>query len=176
MTALTQRCTLPGSVRARRAPARTSDVVAALVLGSVLTSGAIAAAVAGSASAHADPVGSSITNVLGGAGAGNNTITSAIAQVGQAFCPLLVEPGSNLASSATQAGGYGGLAPTIVGAVAGMAIKAQCTNAMTQLANGDVGPLLQLMTMMNPSMATPALPGSVAAQPLPFTLPTMPSS
>jgi hypothetical protein len=176
MTALNQRCTSFGPVKTRRAPARTADVVAALVLGSIITSGAIAAAVTGSASAHADPIGSSVTSILGGAGAGNNTITSAIAQVGQAFCPLLVEPGSNLASGATQAGGYGGLAPTIVGAVAGMAIKAQCANAMTQLANGDFGPLLQLMTMINPSMATSALPGAVATQSLPFALSAIPNS
>jgi hypothetical protein len=52
-----------------------------------------------------------------------------------------------------------------------MAIKAQCANAMTQLANGDFGPLLQLMTMINPSMATSALPGAVATQSLPFALP-----
>ncbi|MET0705175.1 MAG: hypothetical protein ABWY93_36455, partial [Mycobacterium sp.] len=105
-----------------------------IVLRPVLISGAIviAATVWASTPAHADPVDSSYTGVLSSVGIGNNgPLSTAIAQVGQAICPLLVQPGSSVASSAIQAGGNGGLAPTIGGAVAGMVIQSQCPNAMT---------------------------------------------
>ncbi|MET0699246.1 MAG: hypothetical protein ABWY93_06230, partial [Mycobacterium sp.] len=74
----------------------------------------------------------------------------------------LVQPGSSVASSAIQAGGNGGLAPTIGGAVAGMVIQSQCPNAMTHLANGNLAPLMQLLGMSN----TLGVPGAAAVAPL----------
>jgi hypothetical protein len=145
----------------------------ALVLRPVLISAAIlVAAVAWSAPAQADPVDSSFTNVLGNAGVGDSgLIVNAIAQMGQAICPLLVQPGSDLASGATQLSGNGGLAPTIAGAVTGMAIQATCPNAMTQLANGNIAPLLQLLGMANAPASPFGLPGAGVTSPLPLSLP-----
>jgi hypothetical protein len=153
----------------RRAGAATVTIIATAdtVLRPVLISAAIMiAAIAWSTPAHADPVDTSYTNVLNSVGIGNNgPISSAIAQVGQSICPLLVKPGSSLASNAIQASGNGGLAPTIGGAVAGMVIQAECPNAMTQLANGNLGPLLQLLGMNNTSSSPFELPGTNATSP-----------
>jgi hypothetical protein len=126
----------------------------------------IAATVWSTTPAHADPVDSSYTSVLSSIGIGNNgPLSTAIAQVGQSICPLLVQPGSSVASNAIQASGNGGLAPTIGGAVAGMVIQAECPSAMTQLANGNLGPLMQLLGMNNTS--TPfGLPATAATSPL----------
>jgi hypothetical protein len=160
-----------GTGRAKCAIAR---IAVAMVLPAVVTVAAIVtAAIAGSAPAHADPVDGSLTNILSTVGIGNNgPISSYIAQVGQAICPLLVKPGSSLVSNATQAGGYGGIAPTITGAVAGMAIQAECPNAMTQLANGNFGPIMQLMGAANGASSSSSpfgLPGAAATSP--FGLP-----
>jgi hypothetical protein len=153
----------------RRAGVTTVNIIATAdtVLRPALISGAIMiAAIAWSTPAHADPIDSSYANVLNGVGIGNNgPISSAIAQVGQSICPLLVKPGSSLASNAIQAGGNGGLAPTIGGAVAGMVIQAECPNAMTQLANGNLGPLLQLLGMDNASSSPFGLPETGATAP-----------
>lgn len=164
MTALTHhtRRSVRRSARTRRAGAATVDLIALAdtVLRPVLISAAImVAAIAWSTPAHADP-DSSYTTVLNSVGIGNNgPVSSAIAQVGQSICPLLVKPGSGLASSAIQASGNGGLAPTIGGAVAGMVIQAECPNAMTQLSNGDFGPLLQLLGVNGASSSPLGLPG-----------------
>lgn len=153
----------------RRAGVVTVTIIATAdsVLRPILISAAImTAAVAWSTPVHADPVDSSYTNVLNSVGIGNNgPVSTAIAQVGQSICPLLVKPGSGLASNAIQASGNGGLAPMIGGAVAGMVIKAECPNAMTQLANGNVGPLLQLLGMNNASSSPFGLPGTGTPSP-----------
>jgi hypothetical protein len=144
-----------------------------MVLPAVLgVAAVVAAAIAGSAPAHADPVDGSLTNVLSTVGIGNNgPLSSYIAQIGQAICPLLVKPGSQMVSSATQGAGYGGIAPTITGAIAGMAIQAECPNAMTQMANGNFGPIMQLLGAANGgSTSLPGLPGAAAASP--FGLPS----
>ena len=148
----------------RRAGATTVKIIATAdtVLRPFLISAAImVAAIAWSTPAHADPIDSSYTDVLSSVGIGDNgPISSAIAQIGQSICPLLVKPGSSLASNAIQASGNGGLAPTIGGAVAGMVIQAECPNAMTQLANGNLGPLLQLLGMNNTPSSPFGLPGT----------------
>ncbi|MCW2630455.1 hypothetical protein [Mycobacterium sp.] len=92
----------------------TVDVIAAavVVLRPVVVSvGIVAAAVTWATPARANPVGDSISTVLNTVGIGNNgPISSVIAQIGQSICPLLVQPGSNFASDATQMSGNGGLA------------------------------------------------------------------
>jgi hypothetical protein len=101
----------------------------------LVTVAVLTAAMASSTPAHADPAGSALDNI--GADDGN-PISDAIAQVAQSFCPILVQPGSSLASSAAQASGHGGAAPPIAGFLAGMAIKAQCPGFMTSVANGNM--------------------------------------
>jgi hypothetical protein len=164
-----------GRAGTRRVGAATVNIIATAdcVLRPVLISGAIMiAAIAWSTPAHADPVDSSYSSVLNSVGIGNNgPVSTAIAQVGQSICPLLVKPGSSLASNAIQASGNGGLAPTIGGAVAGLVIQTQCPNAMTQLANGNVGPLLQLLGMNNASSSPFGLPGAGTTAPSFFGAP-----
>jgi hypothetical protein len=158
--------------RTGRAKGAVARIAVAMVLPAALAVAAvITAAIAGSAPAHADPVDGSLTNVLSTVGIGNNgPISTYIAQIGQAICPLLVKPGSQMVSSATQGAGYGGIAPTITGAVAGMAIQAECPNAMTQLANGNFGPIMQLLGAANGGSTSPlGLPGAAASSP--FGLP-----
>src|SRR3954470_18033042 len=132
----------PARVRTGRTQIGAVDVIAAsaLVLRPVVVSVAIVvAAVTWSTPAHADPIDDSITSVLSTVGIGNNgPISSAIAQIAVSLCPLLVQPGSQFASTATQASGNGGLAPPIAGFVAGQVIQSQCPAFMTALANGQL--------------------------------------
>lgn len=164
----------------RRVGVTTAKVIVVVdaVLRPVLIAGAILiAAVTWSSPAQAEPVGGSYTDVLGSTGiAGNGTIANAIAQVGQALCPLLVQPGSGLASNALAAGGNGGLVSSVGGAVAGMVIQSQCPNAMAQLANGNVAPLMQLLGMSNAALpaglpATGAIPPNFGIPPAATTNP-----
>jgi hypothetical protein len=110
----------------------------------VVTAGILVAAVSWATPAKADPggtsaVGSSISTVLNTVGIGNNgPVSSAIAQVGQSFCPMLVQPGSNFASSAMSMSGNGGLGGPIAGFLAGQAIQAECPAFMTAISNGTM--------------------------------------
>jgi hypothetical protein len=105
----------------------------------IVTAAVVAAAVSATPAAHADSVGDAMAPVLNGAGIGNNgPVSSAIAQVGQSICPMLVKPGSSFASSAAQVSGHGGLAPPLAGFLAGMAIQSQCPSFMTSVANGNM--------------------------------------
>jgi hypothetical protein len=98
------------------------------------------------ASANAD---GDVSSLLSGIGIGNNgPISQAIAQIGTSICPLLVQPGSQLASTATTASGHGGLGSQLAGGVAGLAIQSQCPNFMTSLANGDFSVLSNAASMM----------------------------
>jgi Protein of unknown function (DUF732) len=104
----------------------------------MVTLGVVAAAVGSTPAAHADSTGAAMAPVLNGVGIGNNgPVSSAIAQVGQSICPMLVKPGSSFASSAAQVSGHGGLAPPLAGFLVGMAIQAQCPSFMTSVANGN---------------------------------------
>jgi hypothetical protein len=145
------------------------DVIAAcaMVLRPVVVSVAvIAAAMTWTAPAHADPIGDSITTVLNSIGIGNSgPISTAIAQVGQSICPLLVQPGSNFASNATQLSGNGGLAPPIAGFLTGMAIQTECPAFITSIANGN------LTGAISPPVPF-SLPGA-SPPPIPVQLPGM---
>jgi hypothetical protein len=136
----------------------------------VVSIGVITVAATLATTAHADPSGPSNTSVLNDIGIGNNgPVSTAIAGVGQSICPMLVQPGSNVATMASQMGGNGGLTPAITGFLAGMAIQAACPSMMTSLANGNMPfPL----PGANPAPPLPfGLPGANPAPPLPFGLP-----
>ena len=62
----------------------------------------------------------------------------AIAQPGQSVCPMLVQPGSDIASNLTQFSGNGGFAPLIVGSLAAAAIQSQCPGVVNSVANGNL--------------------------------------
>jgi len=104
------------------------------------------------ASAKADAGDASLLNDFG---IGNNgAISQIIAQIGTSLCPMLVQPGSQVVSTATTASGHGGLGSQLAGGVAGLAIQTQCPNFMTSLANGDLSVLSNAASMLG--MAAPA--------------------
>jgi len=137
----------------------------------IVTLAVFAAAMGVSPHAHADGVGDAMAPVLNSAGIGNNgPVSGAIAQVGQSICPMLVKPGSGLASGAAQISGNGGLAPPLAGFLVGMAIQSQCPSFMTSVANGN-------MPFPIPG-GIPGLPGGIpgaAPAGLPFGQPAAPS-
>jgi hypothetical protein len=146
----------------------------------VVTAAVFTAALASTPAAHADSAGDAMAPVLNGVGIGNNgPISSAIAQMGQSICPMLVKPGGSLASNAAQISGNGGLAPPMAGFLASMAIQAECPGFMTSVANGNMpfpipganGPGLPLGLPGAPSPGPqPLLPGinPAGGQPRPF--------
>jgi hypothetical protein len=150
----------PAKPKVGRTQVNSVDIIAgsASVLRPLIVSlGVIGAAMVWSPSAKADIVG----DALGDIGIGNNgPVSSAIAQVGTSICPMLVQPGSQMASNLTQASGNGGLAPPVAGMVTSMAIQSQCPAFMTALANGNL-PALMGGGIPSPPLGggTPGLPG-----------------
>jgi hypothetical protein len=149
----------PAKPKIGRTQVNSVDIIAAsaTVLRPLIVSLAvIGAAMVWSPNAKADIVG----DALGDIGIGNNgPISSAIAQVGTSICPMLVQPGSAMASNLTQASGNGGLAPPVAGMVTQMAIQSQCPAFMTALANGNLPALMGGGIPTSPPGGTPALPG-----------------
>ncbi|MDT5336336.1 MAG: hypothetical protein QOD90_1841 [Mycobacterium sp.] len=136
----------------------------------VVTLGIAAAAVMWPSHANADVATDSGTSALNGVGIGNNgPVSTAIAGAGQSICPMLVQPGSQLATMAAQVSGQSGLAPTIAGWVATMVIQTQCPGWMTSLSNGQMPAGLNTLT----NVAGPALglPSTTPGSQLPFALP-----
>jgi hypothetical protein len=136
----------------------------------VVTLGIAAAAVMWPSHANADVTTDSGTSALNGVGIGNNgPVSTAIAGAGQSICPMLVQPGSQLATTAAQISGQSGLAPTIAGWVATMVIQTQCPGWMTSLSNGQMPAGLNTLT----NVAGPALglPSTTPGYQLPFALP-----
>ncbi|MCX2929422.1 hypothetical protein ORI20_04000 [Mycobacterium sp. CVI_P3] len=120
-----------------------------------VSAGVVAATAVWPASAGADPTDPAYSSVLNAVGIGNNgPITQLIEQIGQQICPLIVKPGGNLVSNATTASGHGGLASQVTGFVAEQAIKSQCPAVMTELANGNFAPLVQLLSTANQASGT----------------------
>ncbi len=176
MTATTEVTYRRRPVAARRGRPKTGrtqvgsvDVIAtsAAVLRPVVVAGAIvAAALMWGPRAHADVVHDALNDV----GIGNNgPVSSAIAEVGTSICPLLVQPGSQMASTATQMSGNGGIAPPLAGFATQVAIQTQCPAFMTALANGNIPALmnggLPVTPPGLPSIPGVGLPGATAAVP-----------
>jgi hypothetical protein len=147
----------------------------------MVTAAVFTVALAAVPAAHADSVGDAMAPVLNGVGIGNNgPVSSAIAQMGQSICPMLVKPGGSLASNAAQISGHGGLAPPMAGFLASMAIQAECPGFMTSVANGNMpfpipgagGPGLPLgLPGVPPTAPQPLLPGLNPAGAQPGLLP-----
>ncbi|MEY8018553.1 hypothetical protein [Mycobacterium servetii] len=136
-----------------------------------VTAGVAAAGAMSLAPAHADPPTDPITSVLGGAGTGGGSFNDTLAGIGQSLCPMLVQPGAQLATIASQLSGKPGLPPEMVGAVASMAIQAECPGVMTSLANGQMPSVLGGLGG-NSGMPLPLqLPGLSPAAPSPLQVP-----
>lgn len=125
----------------------TSAVIRVLAL----TGATVGLATALPATANAD---NGTTTLLSEIGIGDNgALSQAIAQIGISMCPLLVQNGSQVVSTATTANGQGALGSQLAGGVAGLVIQSQCPNFMTSLANGDFSVLTNAASMLG--MTTP---------------------
>ena len=150
------------------------DTTVRLLYPMVATAGVMFAALMWPGSAHADPL--LPTPAVPGTAAATNAgpIKNAVAEFGQSLCPMLVKPGSNLATNASQLQGNPGLTNTIAGAATGMAIQMECPAIMSQLANGNLSSLSSLVQLMS-GQAAPAqglnLPALNAVTPNPVQVP-----
>ncbi len=131
-----------------RAVVRIGDVLAT-VLRPVLVAVAIMIAAMwwSMPKAAADPV----NTVLNDVGVGNNgTISSMIAELGEMFCPLIAQAGSNFASNSYSANGNG-LGGAVAGGVTNLVIQNQCPSWINSLANGHLpGALTGAASAINP--------------------------
>ena len=90
----------------------------------------VATAVTVAAPAHADPTtDTSFLNALTNAGIGFNDPASA-EQLGQSICPMLVEPGKNLASVYSTVS-HNGVNPDMAAFFTGIAISMYCPSMMS---------------------------------------------
>ena len=97
----------------------------------------VAAGLALAAPAQADPSDNSFLNALNNAGIGYNDPGSAV-QLGQEVCPMLVEPGKNFASVASQLRGNNGISPEMASFFTGIAIQMYCPQMMSSIGDGSI--------------------------------------
>ncbi|ART69150.1 hypothetical protein BTO20_11675 [Mycobacterium dioxanotrophicus] len=101
------------------------------------TMGVVAAAgLALAVPAQAD-TNDSFLNALSNAGIGYNDPGSTV-QLGQQVCPMLVEPGKNFASVASQMRGNNGMSPEMASFFTGIAIQMYCPQMMSSITDGSI--------------------------------------
>ncbi|WP_156744131.1 DUF732 domain-containing protein [Mycobacterium sp. 1164985.4] len=101
-----------------------------------LGAGLAAAATTFAAPAHADPTDDAFLAALRGAGMTVDNPVNMVA-VGESVCPMLVEPGKNLAKVYTQVSDNG-IPPDIAAFFTGIAISMYCPQMMASVGNGTV--------------------------------------
>ncbi len=101
----------------------------------VVTGGALCIAMMGAAPASADSTTDFIDS-LGSAGIGSVDPGQA-ADLGQSVCPMLSQPGQDLADTAARVADEGGMSLGPATMFTGLAISAFCPGAMASLANGE---------------------------------------
>jgi hypothetical protein len=101
----------------------------------VMTVGAICAAVVAAAPASADSATDFIDS-LGSAGIGIGDPTQA-ADLGRSVCPMLSQPGQDLADTAAKVADSSGMSLGPATMFTGLAISAFCPAALSSVANGD---------------------------------------
>ena len=95
----------------------------------------VATAVTVAAPAHADPVtDNNFLGALTNAGIGYNDPAST-EQLGQSICPMLVEPGKNMASIYSTVSNNG-INPAMASFFTGIAISMYCPSMMSSIGNG----------------------------------------
>ncbi|OBB32295.1 hypothetical protein A5792_00845 [Mycolicibacterium peregrinum] len=106
--------------------------------------GVVSVALAVAAPAQADPApvpnpttDSSFLNALNDAGVGYGDPGAAV-QMGQEVCPMLVEPGKDFASVASQMRGDGGMSPQMASFFTGIAIQMYCPQMMSSIGDGSI--------------------------------------
>ena len=104
----------------------------------ILTTTLVGAATALSlaAPASAEPVDTTFLNALNSAGIGYGDAAST-EKLGQSVCPMLVEPGKNMASVYSTVTNNG-INPDVAAFFTGIAISAYCPQMMTQIGNGTI--------------------------------------
>ena len=96
----------------------------------------VAAALSLATPASAEPVDTTFLNALNNAGIGYGDAAST-EKLGQSVCPMLVEPGKNLASVYSTVT-TNGINPDMAAFFTGIAISAYCPQMMTQIGNGTI--------------------------------------
>jgi Protein of unknown function (DUF732) len=99
-----------------------------------LTIGLTAAAATFVAPAHADTIDDSFLAALTGAGIAYNDPANTVA-LGEAICPMLVEPGKSLASVYSRVANNG-IPPDMAAFFTGIAISMYCPQMMSSVGNG----------------------------------------
>lgn len=88
------------------------------------------------APAQADPLDDSFLSALSGAGMSVDNPVDTVA-LGKAVCPMLVEPGKNLAKVYSQVADNG-IPPGVAAFFTGIAIQMYCPQAVSSIGNGTV--------------------------------------
>ena len=96
----------------------------------------VAAALSLAAPASAEPVDTTFLNAWNNAGIGYGDAAST-EKLGQSVCPMLVEPGKNLASVYSTVSNNG-INPDMAAFFTGIAISAYCPQMMTRIGNGTI--------------------------------------
>ena len=96
----------------------------------------VATAVSLASPASAQPVDTTFLNALNDAGISYGDPMST-ERLGQSVCPMLVEPGKNLASVYSNVSNNG-INPDMAAFFTGIAISAYCPQMMTQIGNGTI--------------------------------------
>lgn len=102
----------------------------------VLAAGVVTAALMAAAPASADPTTDAFIDSLGSSGVGMGDPAQA-ASLGQSVCPMLSQPGQDMADTAAQVADAGGMSLGPATMFTGLAISAFCPGAMSALANGE---------------------------------------
>lgn len=102
----------------------------------VLAVGVVTAALMAAAPASADPTTDAFVDSVGSAGVGMVDPGQA-ASLGQSVCPMLSQPGQDMADTAAQVADAGGMSLGPATMFTGLAISAFCPGAMSALANGE---------------------------------------
>jgi hypothetical protein len=103
---------------------------------SALTVGVAAAALMAASPAAADPSTDAFIDSLGSAGVPMGDPGQAAA-LGESVCPMLSQPGQDMADTAAQVADAGGMSLGPATMFTGLAISAFCPGAMSALANGE---------------------------------------
>jgi hypothetical protein len=102
----------------------------------VLTVGVLSAALMAAAPAAADPSTDAFINSLDSAGVGMGDPGQAVA-LGQSVCPMLSQPGQDMADTAAQVADAGGMPLGPATMFTGLAISAFCPGVMGAIGNGQ---------------------------------------
>ena len=112
------------------------DVSARAATALALSVGIVAAATAAPATAHADATSDTLLSALSSSGVSVADPNMAVSMA-QSICPMLVKPGGNFASIASQMGGTNGVSPGMANLFTSIAISMYCPSMMASLANGS---------------------------------------